>query len=439
MRRQSLCVLVLAIVLSGACSGGGANGSCGFEGGARCRPDSERVDLTRPSFSNPTAVNNPLLPAGTLVQAVQLGRVDNGPARIEVTRLPQTRTVEWEGRKVDTVVTQFASFSGGRIEEVALDYLAQADDGSVWYFGEKVANYKNGKVSSGEGSWLAGKDGPAGMLMPAHPKVGDVFRSENIPGLVFEEDTVSSTGETAAGPRGPVPGSVRIREHLMENDTEEKTYGPGYGEMVVNAGDEHLSLAVAVPTDAVASPVPADLQQLGAAAAAAFHPALAGNSAEAARQVAVARSAWDRFRTAVPQPRALTDQVQHTVDSLAAAVAAADQRAALAAIDLARAELDVEMRYGPLARVELGRMDVWVRQVLLDVADGARDDVVGDVASLEVVRDRVVGALDGAAVGKLDAGLRGLRAVAAGRAEIGGVVEPAERLRGVLAELAVKA
>jgi hypothetical protein len=57
------------------------------------------------------------------------------------------KTVEWKGMKVDTVVTQFASYSDGRITEVALDYAAQGDDGSVWYFGEHVDNYKNGAVS----------------------------------------------------------------------------------------------------------------------------------------------------------------------------------------------------------------------------------------------------------------------------------------------------
>ena len=83
------------------------------------------------------------------------------------------------------------------------------------------------------------------------------------------------------------------------------------------------------------------------------------------------------------------------------------------------------------ARVELGRPDVWVRQVLLDVADGAGDRVRGDVASFGTVRDRVVGVV---VVGTLDAGLRELRA-AAGTAELGGVVAPAERLRAVLAGL----
>jgi hypothetical protein len=51
----------------------------------------------------------------------------------------------------------------GRNEEVALDFYAQADDGSVWYFGEDVYNYRDGVVVSTDGTWLAGKEGPAAM------------------------------------------------------------------------------------------------------------------------------------------------------------------------------------------------------------------------------------------------------------------------------------
>jgi hypothetical protein len=282
------------------------------------------------------------------------------------------RSVEWRGQKVDTVVSQFVSFSDGRIEEVALDYTAQDDDGSVWYFGESVSNYKNGVVSGHEGSWLAGKDGPPGMLMPAHPHVGDVFRSENIPGLVFEEDTVVATDVTAPGPFGPVAGSVRIHERPVDGDTEDKTYGPGYGEMIVDAGDEQAAIEVAVPTDAVNGPVPSALQ--------------AGSAAR------------------------------------------------LASIDAAQAALDLQLRYRPVAAVDLDRMEVWVRQVDVDVGARAWDGVVGDVATLEVVRDRVVGGLDAGGSARLDGELRGLRAAAAAK-DVGGVEEAAARLLAALAAL----
>ena len=72
------------------------------------------------------------------------------------------------------LVSQYMAWRDGRLEEVALDRYAQADDGSVWYFGEDVVEYARGHVVSTEGTWLAGREGPPAMIMPAHPRVGDV-------------------------------------------------------------------------------------------------------------------------------------------------------------------------------------------------------------------------------------------------------------------------
>ena len=80
--------------------------------------------------------------------------------------------------------------------------LRAGDDGSVWYFGEDVYNYADGVVRDTSGTWLAGKEGPAAMIMPGAPKVGDVNRPENIPGLVFEEVAVKAVDRTMAGPQG---------------------------------------------------------------------------------------------------------------------------------------------------------------------------------------------------------------------------------------------
>ncbi|CAN5454278.1 hypothetical protein BH18ACT1_BH18ACT1_02430 [soil metagenome] len=73
-------------------------------------------------------------------------------------------------------MSQFVAYGDGEILELATDYYAQADDGSVWYLGEDVTNYDNGRVADHAGTWLAGRDGPAGMIMPANPQAGDVYR-----------------------------------------------------------------------------------------------------------------------------------------------------------------------------------------------------------------------------------------------------------------------
>ena len=166
-------------------------------------PDAERVDLVAPPFSNPTSVTNPLFPISRLDSVVLNGRVDGKTFRTETTLVPETRVIEWSpGQCVRTLVSQYVAYLDGRIQEVALDFYAQADDGSVWYFGEDVYNYKRGAVADTSGTWLAGKEGPAAMIMPANPRLGDVHRPENVPGLVWEEVEVTEVGKTVDGPRG---------------------------------------------------------------------------------------------------------------------------------------------------------------------------------------------------------------------------------------------
>ena len=88
--------------------------------------ESERVDLTMPTFSDPTNITNPLFPVSLQESVLLLGHVEGKPFRTEVTLLPETRIIEWEGQRVETLVSQYNAFLGGRIEEVAYDYYAQA-------------------------------------------------------------------------------------------------------------------------------------------------------------------------------------------------------------------------------------------------------------------------------------------------------------------------
>jgi hypothetical protein len=172
-RRRTLAglgtALALALAAAGCGSGGGSGRNPGSasttsaataacvkkEQGSGClplAPEGQRVDRAAPVFSRPTEITNPLLPIAEVTQALQLGTVDGKPFRAEVTLLPGTKTITWDGRQVPTRVHQYVAYSGGRILEVALDWYAQADDGSVWYFGEDVFNYEDGVVADTHGT-----------------------------------------------------------------------------------------------------------------------------------------------------------------------------------------------------------------------------------------------------------------------------------------------
>ena len=86
-------------------------------------PESKRVDLAVPAFSDSTRITNPLFPISSQKSVLLLGQVDGEPFRTEVTLLPGTRVIEWQGQQVETLVSQYVAFIGGRLHEVAYDFF----------------------------------------------------------------------------------------------------------------------------------------------------------------------------------------------------------------------------------------------------------------------------------------------------------------------------
>jgi hypothetical protein len=370
----------------------------------RLAPEHRRVDLAAPVFSRPTEITNPLFPISEVTQSLQLGTVDDRPFRAEVTLLPGTRTITWDGRQVPTRIHQYVAYTGGRILEVALDWYAQADDGSVWYFGEDVVNYEDGVVADTHGTWLAGRDGPPGMIMPANPRPGQVYRPENIPELVFEEVTVEATGQRVAGPSGMVDGALVVTELHLDGATEEKTFAPGYGEFSAGGGGDLEAVALAVPVDAAGGALPAELAALADGARASFDAAGAGRWTAAAAEGRAMAAAWKRGRGGVPE--LLADQLTGALDALAGPVAARHPaRARQAALRVEQAALDLHLRHRAPALVDLERLDLWARQLQVDAAAGDRGAVAGDVATLRVLWDRAGHAAVPAAAERVTAAL----------------------------------
>lgn len=75
----------------------------------RLAPDAKRVDLIVPSFSKPAEITNPLFPVNKLHSVILLGRLDGKPWRAETTLLPGTRTVDWNGRQIEAIRSQFVA------------------------------------------------------------------------------------------------------------------------------------------------------------------------------------------------------------------------------------------------------------------------------------------------------------------------------------------
>jgi hypothetical protein len=377
--RRLVTLVVLAVLLGSACAGGG---------GSSPASHGRRIDRAIPSFSDPTTITHPLFPATRAHQVIQLGREGKAALRVEVTTLRGTRPIRWRGRDVETVVSQFLAYSDGRILELARDHYAQADDGSVWYFGEDVFNYDHGVVKDTKGSWLAGRDGPPGMIMPPHPRVGDVYHSENIPGLVFEKDTVQRTGVAVQGPRGRVGGAIAIEEQPMGEGPEHKLFAPGYGEFRAAAAGELVHVALAVPIDGARAPEPPQLATLERSVDAAFSAGRAGAWPAARSASASAAAAWRDLRPGTVPPR-LRSATTRALVALRRSIARSEPGAAAAALAATTTVLDLALQYRPVAAVDQARLSVLERRVLLDREAGDAGAVAGDRTVIDAIRARM--------------------------------------------------
>jgi hypothetical protein len=182
-------------------------------------------------FNHPRDITNPYLPLVSLKQDILEGKEGDKQLRIERTMKPEIRKTFKVGKQtIEVLVMEDREFEDGKLSEVTLDYFAQSDDGTVYYLGEDVDEYKNGKVVGHSGAWLYGKQTKVpGVLMPGSPKVGDEFRSEDVPKITTEDNEVLSLAETVTVPAGTYENCLKMKEVLSDGAIEFKYYAKGVG------------------------------------------------------------------------------------------------------------------------------------------------------------------------------------------------------------------
>src|SRR2546427_694957 len=117
-------------------------------------PARASVPAGAPTFSNPLNITNryqPFQPGGVKVYRGTKGTTTQLVVDLY---LSDTRTFVVNGTSVPCRILQEIAFENGQLVEISLNYFAQADDGTVYYFGETVDIFKNGSIKSHEGSWL---------------------------------------------------------------------------------------------------------------------------------------------------------------------------------------------------------------------------------------------------------------------------------------------
>ena len=180
------------------------------------------------------AVDHPLVPLTSVPSKTFTGEEidpDTGEKialRIEETVLPQSKQVAG----VPVTVVKVDDYHNGELVKTTEDYFAQAPDGTVYYLGERVDEFRNGQIVGHEGEWLAEPNGnPPGLFMPPTPTVGKTFNQEQIPGLAEAQSKVIAVDQTVTSVGGVTfTGCIQTEDlELLDGTTEQKYYCPGVG------------------------------------------------------------------------------------------------------------------------------------------------------------------------------------------------------------------
>jgi len=173
-------------------------------------------------------VDNPYFPLKPGTRFVYFGEED-GEAEKNVTVVTHDRK---EILGISAIVVLDQVFVHGELKEKTFDWYAQDRDGNVWYLGEDTKEFEDGKVVSTEGSWEAGVDGAvAGIIMPAHPQVGQHYQQEFFEGEAEDEARVVAVGLDVNVPYGSFHNCLRTQEFtgLEPGVVEAKFYCPNVG------------------------------------------------------------------------------------------------------------------------------------------------------------------------------------------------------------------
>src|SRR5262245_3146786 len=151
-------------------------------------------------------------------------------AMLTIKVLNETKLVDG----VQTRIVEEREEKNGQPIEISRNYFAiDKKTLDLYYFGEDVDMYKDGKVTGHEGSWLAGKDGAKfGLMMPGKPTVGDKYYQEMAPGKAMDRAEIMSVNVELKTPAGTFKNCVRTRDtSAIESDVSEKIFAPGVGQV----------------------------------------------------------------------------------------------------------------------------------------------------------------------------------------------------------------
>ncbi len=148
--------------------------------------------------------------------------------KLTITVLNETKIIDG----VETRIVEERETNQGQLAEISRNYYAiDKTNNSVYYFGEDVDDYNDGKVVGHGGSWLAGVNGNRfGLMMPGKPKAGYKYYQELAPKAAMDRSEIVSVDEKLTTSFGSYEHCLHIKDgSAIEKGTDDKWYAPGIG------------------------------------------------------------------------------------------------------------------------------------------------------------------------------------------------------------------
>jgi len=147
---------------------------------------------------------------------------------LRITVLPETKVVDG----VTCGILEERETKKGQLIEVSRNFFATDPTTlDVYYFGEDVDNYRDGKIVNHESAWLAGERGARfGLMVPGKAVKGDRWYQEIAPEVALDRVEVVDVDATVKTPAGTFDHCLHLQETTpLEPDVSHKYFAPGVG------------------------------------------------------------------------------------------------------------------------------------------------------------------------------------------------------------------
>ncbi len=154
--------------------------------------------------------------------------LESSTEKVTITVLNKTREIDG----IETRVIEEREEANGKLKEISRNFFAICKEhADVFYFGEEVDIYEDGKIVKHSGAWRADeKNSQAGIIMPGTILLGARHYQEIAPNAMDRAEIISDD-VTMKTPAGTFTNCLRVEETSGLDPDEKcyKTYAPGVG------------------------------------------------------------------------------------------------------------------------------------------------------------------------------------------------------------------